>query len=271
MQLETAGHLADAVKRARRAVDLDPDDEKGVARLIAMLDRLGDRSGALTVYAALERRLADGFSAQPAPETRALMHALRQRPTPVYTPPPAQPVVPTVNPRPDIAFRGCDATSTAPLHGRCRGRARRDRTGGAPRADASSSEIDLRLTRYRCRGPFPGALTRRRPRLAAGGHGRIADDASVGQRGDDCHRTGSGARRLAQCAGRQSARGTPATPCEVREADRRRADRVRERHRNVGSLVLAAWIVDVTDGHTGLRRPSRVRRTAWPSWWTASV
>lgn len=82
LQLESAGHLARSVNCAWRAVELSPDDETGVARLIAMLDRRGDRSGALRVYAALERRLAEGFSAQPAPETRALMRALRQRPTP---------------------------------------------------------------------------------------------------------------------------------------------------------------------------------------------
>ena len=97
-QHEDARRTADALASARRAVELDPDDEQGVARLIALLDLHGDRSGALTVYAALERRLAEGFSAQPAPETRALMKALRQRPTPVYTPPPAQPVVQTVEP-----------------------------------------------------------------------------------------------------------------------------------------------------------------------------
>ena len=83
LQLEAAGRLAEGVNCAWRAVELNPDDEKGVAHLIAMLDRQGDRSGALRVYAALERRLAEGFSAQPAPETRALMRALRQRPTPV--------------------------------------------------------------------------------------------------------------------------------------------------------------------------------------------
>jgi TolB-like protein len=82
LQCESSGRPADALTSARHAVELDPEDEKGVARLIALLDRQGDRSGALTVYAALERRLADGFSARPAPETRALMQALRQRPTP---------------------------------------------------------------------------------------------------------------------------------------------------------------------------------------------
>jgi len=99
-QLEAEGRTAEAVDSARRAVELDPDDEPGVARLIALLDQHGDRSGALTVYAALVRRLAEGFSAQPAPETRALMKALRQRPTPVYTPPPVPPVVQVVEQAP---------------------------------------------------------------------------------------------------------------------------------------------------------------------------
>ena len=101
LELEKAGRSAAAVGRARRAVDLNPDDEKGVARLIAMLDRQGDRSGALNVYATLERRLAEGYSAQPAPETRALMKALRQRPTPAslrpsrdLTPPPVRATLP---------------------------------------------------------------------------------------------------------------------------------------------------------------------------------
>ena len=83
LHLEASGRVDEGVNCGWRAVDLNPDDEKGVARLIAMLDRQGDRSGALLVYAALERRLAEGFSAQPAPETRALMRAMRQRPTPV--------------------------------------------------------------------------------------------------------------------------------------------------------------------------------------------
>jgi DNA-binding SARP family transcriptional activator len=82
LQLEAAGHLAWSVNCAWRAAELNPDDETGAAHLIAMLDRHGDRAGALRVYAALERRLAEGFSAQPAPETRALMRALRQRATP---------------------------------------------------------------------------------------------------------------------------------------------------------------------------------------------
>jgi DNA-binding SARP family transcriptional activator len=79
---ESGGRSAEAIRAARRAVELAPEDETGVARLIALLDRQGDRSGALVTYTELERRLADEFAASPAPETRALMQSLLQRPTP---------------------------------------------------------------------------------------------------------------------------------------------------------------------------------------------
>lgn len=77
-----SGHQAESTRWARRAVELEPDNEAGVARLIRHLDSQGDRAGALAAYAALERRLAAEYSATPAPETRALMQALRSRPTP---------------------------------------------------------------------------------------------------------------------------------------------------------------------------------------------
>ena len=79
---EAGGRSAEAIRAARRAVELAPEDETGVARLIALLDRYGDRSGALAAYTDLERRLADEFAAAPAPETRALVQSLLQRSTP---------------------------------------------------------------------------------------------------------------------------------------------------------------------------------------------
>ena len=79
---ESLGSFAEATRAARRAIELAPEDEPGVARLIALLDRHGDRSGALAAYTDLERRLADEFAAAPAPETRALLQSLLQRPTP---------------------------------------------------------------------------------------------------------------------------------------------------------------------------------------------
>src|SRR6266571_5107862 len=45
-QAERDGDLAAAAQAARQAVAFDPDDEGALARLIALLDRSGDRAGA---------------------------------------------------------------------------------------------------------------------------------------------------------------------------------------------------------------------------------
>jgi TolB-like protein len=57
---------------ARRALALDPDDEEGVRRLIAVLDRYGDRAGALHLFRQWQSRLQAEYGADPAPETRKL-------------------------------------------------------------------------------------------------------------------------------------------------------------------------------------------------------
>ncbi len=107
---EEASNASEALRWARHAVDLEPADEAGVARLIALLDRQGDGAGALAVYATLERRLAAEYSAQPAPETRALMQALRRRPTPVGMAGPDGLPVLTIDP---AAGGGSDGASVA--------------------------------------------------------------------------------------------------------------------------------------------------------------
>lgn len=66
------GRRAEAVTLARRALDLDPDDEEGVRRLIAVLDRYGDRAGALHLFRQWQARLQVEYGADPAPETRKL-------------------------------------------------------------------------------------------------------------------------------------------------------------------------------------------------------
>jgi serine/threonine-protein kinase len=76
---ERAGHPAEAEIWARRAVELAPEDEASVAQLITLLDHAGDRSGALAAYDALARRLAEEYSAEPSPETRELIDAVRAR------------------------------------------------------------------------------------------------------------------------------------------------------------------------------------------------
>ena len=69
---DLAGRRVEALALARRAVDLDPDNEEGVRRLLAVLDRHGDRAGALRLYAEWQTRLQSEYGAEPAPETRKL-------------------------------------------------------------------------------------------------------------------------------------------------------------------------------------------------------
>src|SRR5216117_1069791 len=79
---EQEGDLPTAVQAARQAIALDPDDEKGLARLIALLDRSGDRAGALSTFELFRRRLEKEYDATPSPETAARMQAIRNRQTP---------------------------------------------------------------------------------------------------------------------------------------------------------------------------------------------
>ena len=79
---EQVGDLPTAVQAARLAIALDPDNEKGLARLIALLDRSGDRAGALSAFETFRRRLEKEYDATPSPETAARIQAIRTRRTP---------------------------------------------------------------------------------------------------------------------------------------------------------------------------------------------
>lgn len=79
---EQAEAFTTAVSTARRAVELSATDERSVRELLALLDRLGDRAGAIHAYEAFARRLAEELEATPAPETVALIEAIRTRSTP---------------------------------------------------------------------------------------------------------------------------------------------------------------------------------------------
>ena len=76
------GDAADAARYGRRAAAFDPDDEQGVRHLLAILDRAGDRAGALRAYDEFARRLAEEYQLQPSAETRAAVDAIRARPAP---------------------------------------------------------------------------------------------------------------------------------------------------------------------------------------------
>ncbi len=76
---EAEGNLTTAAHWARRALDLAPNEEALLRRLITVLDRHGDRAGALQAYEAFTARLAEEYEAQPAPETAALVATVRAR------------------------------------------------------------------------------------------------------------------------------------------------------------------------------------------------
>ncbi len=96
---EREGDLPAAVDAARRAVALDPDDESALARLVALLDRSGDRAGALSAFETFRRRLQQEYEATPSPETDARIRAIRARQTPYAAAAPApQPIVTSLTP-----------------------------------------------------------------------------------------------------------------------------------------------------------------------------
>jgi serine/threonine-protein kinase len=62
---------------ARRAVRYSWDDERTLRRALALLERIGDRAGALRLYDEFARRLKADFDALPSAETVALVARMR--------------------------------------------------------------------------------------------------------------------------------------------------------------------------------------------------
>jgi serine/threonine protein kinase/DNA-binding SARP family transcriptional activator len=97
-------NVTTAVGFARRAVALANDDERTLRKLIELLDRLGDRAGALQAYESFARRLAAEYAAEPSAETLALISRVRVR---AVAGPPDQAVAPTPEPAVSpLAFPG---------------------------------------------------------------------------------------------------------------------------------------------------------------------
>jgi DNA-binding SARP family transcriptional activator/TolB-like protein len=76
---EARGEPVAAGHWARRAFALSPDDEGEARSLIELLGRIGDRAGAVQAYEEFARRLQQDYEVEPAPETRALIAAVRSR------------------------------------------------------------------------------------------------------------------------------------------------------------------------------------------------
>jgi serine/threonine-protein kinase len=74
---ERRGNLIGALEWARRLLSLDRDDERALRRVISLLDQLGDRMAALRAYRDFARRIAAEYGMRPAPETAALISAIR--------------------------------------------------------------------------------------------------------------------------------------------------------------------------------------------------
>jgi Tol biopolymer transport system component/DNA-binding SARP family transcriptional activator len=87
-QREREENYTTAVACARRALELTGGDERMLRQLLEMLERLGDRAGAILAYEAFERRLASDFETEPSAETRALIERIRRRPSEAAAAPP---------------------------------------------------------------------------------------------------------------------------------------------------------------------------------------
>ncbi len=70
----------DAAQWARRIAEWTPHDEAAYRRLVTLLARVGDRTGALRAYDDFAKRLRASFDVEPSAETRALIATLRAAP-----------------------------------------------------------------------------------------------------------------------------------------------------------------------------------------------
>ncbi len=94
---ERAGSLAAAAAWRRRALELQPHDEAGLRALLSLLDRLGDRAGAIHAYEHFVARLATDLDLTADAETTALVTAIRTR-----VPTVVMPTLPGAAPAPNV-------------------------------------------------------------------------------------------------------------------------------------------------------------------------
>lgn len=74
---EGAGDAVEAKRCARRAVALDPADEGGLRKLMALLVRVGDAAGAIAAFDEFARRLRQDYELEPSRESVAAVAAIR--------------------------------------------------------------------------------------------------------------------------------------------------------------------------------------------------
>jgi Tol biopolymer transport system component/DNA-binding SARP family transcriptional activator len=77
-EFDRDGDMGAALAVARRVLEINPDDETIVRRVMSLHEVIGDRAGALATFENYRTRLAAEFDAEPAPETVALATRLRE-------------------------------------------------------------------------------------------------------------------------------------------------------------------------------------------------
>ena len=75
--LESSNDRTMATKYARKVTRLDKTNERLLRRSLQMLDRLGDRAGALAIYDEFAKRLRKDLDADPSPESVRMAESLR--------------------------------------------------------------------------------------------------------------------------------------------------------------------------------------------------
>ena len=76
-RLESAQRFEEAVAVARTALALAGADERALRRLVALLDKVGDRAGAIEAYDTFRQHVAEGAGVEPSSETQALVRRIR--------------------------------------------------------------------------------------------------------------------------------------------------------------------------------------------------
>ena len=84
------GRIGEAVRWARRGVELSPYDEDGLRRLLGLLFEAGDRAGAVLAYDQFAQRLSADLELEPSADTLTLVDSIRnhRKGPSVKTPPP---------------------------------------------------------------------------------------------------------------------------------------------------------------------------------------
>ncbi|HVZ47958.1 MAG TPA: BTAD domain-containing putative transcriptional regulator [Gemmatimonadaceae bacterium] len=77
-KFESGGDPTSASRWARRTARLARTDERRVRRVLQLLDRAGDRAGAVQVYEEFAAYLREEFDVEPSEETRRLIAAVRR-------------------------------------------------------------------------------------------------------------------------------------------------------------------------------------------------